>query len=212
MLSGVPRSIVYVDGFNLYYGALKGTADKWLDLQRYFQLLRQHDDLQRIKYFTARILGGDAAKRQATYLRAVATLPLVEVIEGRFKLKEVCCVNPRCSKVGDRLFKSPEEKRTDVNIALHMLDDAYRNLVDTLILVSGDSDLVPAIDWVKARFPTKQVLVYVPARSKIRGAATELRTAADGHRTLPMELLRKCQLPSSVPDAAGGTIAKPTSW
>ena len=26
------RTVVYVDGFNLYYGALKGTSWKWLDL------------------------------------------------------------------------------------------------------------------------------------------------------------------------------------
>jgi len=34
-----PRTIVYIDGFNLYYGAVRGSAFKWLNLQRFFQLL-----------------------------------------------------------------------------------------------------------------------------------------------------------------------------
>ena len=46
-------SVIYVDGFNLYYEVLKNTACKWLDLQRFFTLLRQNDDIRAIKYFTA---------------------------------------------------------------------------------------------------------------------------------------------------------------
>ena len=52
-----PRCMVYVDGFNLYYGAVRNTPFKWLDLQRFFELLRPHDDLQQIHYFTALIDG-----------------------------------------------------------------------------------------------------------------------------------------------------------
>jgi hypothetical protein len=49
-----PRTIIYIDGFNLYYGAVKGTPHKWLNLQRYFEMIRQNDDVVAIKYFTAR--------------------------------------------------------------------------------------------------------------------------------------------------------------
>ena len=205
------RSIVYVDGFNLYYGTLRGTPYKWLDLEAYFTRLRQDDEIQHIRYFTARVAGA-ARQRQDAYLRALATLPSVDVVLGRFKTRRVRCQVAACVHAGDRMFSAPEEKRTDVNIAVTMLDDAYQDLCERFVIVSGDSDLVPAVDQVKARFPEKEVIVYVPARTAIRGAATELRGAADKDRTLPLELLRHCQLPASVADGAGATIQKPAGW
>jgi hypothetical protein len=51
------RSIVYIDGFNPYYGAVKGGAYKWLDIQRLCERLRQDDEIQLIRYFTARVDG-----------------------------------------------------------------------------------------------------------------------------------------------------------
>jgi hypothetical protein len=52
------RTIVYVDGFNLYYGSLKGTACKWLDLCGLFdQHLPPPYQVIGIKYFTARVSG-----------------------------------------------------------------------------------------------------------------------------------------------------------
>ena len=38
------RSIIYVDGMNLYFGMVKGTPYRWLDLQRMFERLRPGDD------------------------------------------------------------------------------------------------------------------------------------------------------------------------
>jgi hypothetical protein len=73
-------------------------------------------------------------------------------------------------------------------------------------IVRGDSDLVAAVDQVKARFPENEVIAYVPARTPIRGAAAELRGAADKDRTPPLDLLRHCQLPASAADGAGATI------
>ena len=90
--------------------------------------------------------------------------------------------------------------------------DAYEDRCDHLIVVSGDSDLVPAVRMVKARFPNKMVTVYVPTRNPVRGAAVELRSAADKHRDLPLNLLRFSQLPNPLPDGAGGFIHKPSTW
>ena len=50
----------------------------------------------------------------------------------------------------------PEEKRTDVNIAVFMLDDAYRDMCDQFVIFSSDSDLVPAVNMVRLRFPKKE--------------------------------------------------------
>jgi len=205
------RSIVYIDGFNLYYGALRGGPYKWLDLERYFTRLRQDDDIQVIRYFTA-LVAGPAQARQTTYLRALETLPRVQIALGRFKTRRIRCGVTACTHTGSRLFFAPEEKRTDVNIGIRMLDDAYQNLCDRFVVVSGDSDLVPALNLVKTRYPEKEIIVYVPSRSAIRGAAVELRAAADKNRTLPLALLRHCQFPATVNDGSGGVVSKPPSW
>ena len=206
-----PRAIVYIDGFNLYYGAVRGTPHKWLNLEKYFSLLRPGDDVQQIHYFTAPIVG-TTRPNQDTYLRALATLPSVNVVLGKFKRKRVKCGLAACTYIGDKFFETLEEKRTDVNIGIYMVDDAYRNRFDTLILVSGDSDLVPALNLVKARFPAKKIVVYVPTRNPIRGAAVELRAAADTNRDLPLNLLRLSQFPAQLPDGVGGFINKPGTW
>jgi 6-hydroxy-3-succinoylpyridine 3-monooxygenase len=205
------RSIIYVDGFNLYYGVIRGGPHKWLDIGRYFCLLRPGDDIQVVRYFTALIDGSHRAN-QIAYLQALETLPLVETVLGQFKNKQVTCRVSGCPYPGPRLFATTEEKRTDVNIAISMLDDAYRGLCDRQILVSGDSDLVPALNGVKKRFPGMEIVVYVPARDRTRGAAVELRSAADKNRVLPLQILPFAQLPARVPDGGGGFIEKPASW
>jgi uncharacterized LabA/DUF88 family protein len=206
-----PRSIVYNDGFNLYYGAIRGSPHKWLNLQRYFEMLRPDDDVQFVKYFTA-LTSGPSLARQEVYLRALGTLRKVEKILGKFKTKQIMCRNSSCTHNGDRLFTSQEEKRTDVNIAIHLLNDGYKNACDTFIIVSGDSDLVPSVNMLTQLFPPKKVVVYVPARNATRGAAVELRAAADADRLLPLNILAVAQFPASIPDGAGGMIAKPATW
>jgi hypothetical protein len=206
-----PRTIVYIDGFNLYYGAVRGSAFKWLNLQRFFQLLRPHDNIVKVHYFTA-LVDGPTRPNQEVYLRALGTLPLVNIVLGKFKKKQVRCSNSACTFAGERFFAVPEEKRTDVNIAVFLLDDAYQNQCDHSIVVSGDSDLVPAISLLKVRFPKKRVTVYVPSRNPMRGAAVELRSVADKHRTLPLNLLPFAQFSNPLPDGAGGLLHKPASW
>jgi 6-hydroxy-3-succinoylpyridine 3-monooxygenase len=205
------RCVVYIDGFNLYYGAVRGGPYKWLNLERYFQLLLPNDDLQKIRYFTAEVVGAGNA-RQRAYLSALETLPHVEIILGKFKAKRVRGLCPSCPLPQPQFFSTFEEKRTDVNIALWMLHDAQQDLCDRLVLVSGDSDLVPAIAMIKDHYPKKEIVVYVPARSAVRGAAVELRGIADKHRLLPLQLLRVSQFPAEVTSSSGAAIKKPDTW
>ena len=85
------RTRVYVDGFNLYYGALKGTPFKWLDPVRLTSLLLPPEyEIERLRYFTARVSGKldpQAPARQRVYLKALATLAEVEIHYGRFLAK-----------------------------------------------------------------------------------------------------------------------------
>jgi hypothetical protein len=205
------RAIVYVDGFNLYYGSVKGTLHKWLDLQRFFELLRNGDDVLQINYFTAMVRGATLPNQQV-YLQALATLPKVNVVLGKHKTKRATCAVTACTHTGAKKFFTWEEKRTDVNIAVKMMDDAYQDACDTFVLVSGDSDLAPPLYSIKNSFPAKEIVVYVPARDAHRGAATEIRTAADRHATLPQVLIQRSQFATTIPDGAGGTLTKPASW
>ncbi len=205
------RSIVYIDGFNLYYGAVRNTAWKWLNLEKYFALVRPDDDIQRIHYFTA-LIDGPHRPNQETFLAALGTLPKVTVVLGRYMYKPMTCRVQPCTFAGKRAFMRPEEKQTDVNIALQMLDDAYRGLAERFVLVTGDSDLVPAISLVRSRFPDIEHVVYVPNNHPSRGAAVELRSAADKARNLPLVELRHAQFPVTVMGSGNRAIVKPRDW
>jgi len=204
------RTIVYIDGFNLYYGALKGTSHKWLNLQKYFKLLLPHDDLREVCYFTSEVSGRPRADQQA-YLAALTTQPLISIHYGKFKTKKVKCAVP-CTYAGDRWFQVMEEKRTDVNIAVRLVEDAYQDVCDKFVIVSGDSDLAPALHCIQRRCPEKRRVVYIPALDPIRGAAVEMRGAANQNRLLPINLMPRCQFPATVPDGSGKMISKPAGW
>jgi uncharacterized LabA/DUF88 family protein len=207
-----PRTIVYIDGLNLYYGAVRDTPSlKWLNIEQLCRRLRPHDDLVSVKYFSA-LVAGPTRPNQEIYLRALETLPTVKVILGRFKERKTKCGVSGCAHTGSRWFQVPEEKRTDVNIAVTMVDDAYQNACDQSVLISGDSDLVPAVATVRSRFPEKKIILYVPSRNPLRGAAVELRASAHRHRELPLILLPHCQFPENLPDGAGGTLTRPAAW
>jgi len=199
------RSIVYVDGFNLYKGAIEGGPNRWLDLQKYFLRLRQHDDVVAIKYFTA-LVYGDKRKRQLVYNKALETRPLVEIVLGIHKRKHLTC-QAKCRQQ----FRTFEEKRTDVNIAVHLLRDAYEDRCDTFVVVSGDSDLVPPIEAIRARFPKKRVFVYVPARNPTRAHAQELRGAAHKEKTLPIAPMKHSLFDPVIRDG-GAELHAPEGW
>nr|MDT0664731.1 hypothetical protein [Micromonospora sp. DSM 115978] len=126
---------VYVDGFNLFYGALKGTPYKWLDLEEFCARLLPKDEIHRIRYFTARVVARPhdprQPDRQAAYLRAIATLPKVSVHEGEFY---VTYPRMRVHRTDSRpddpaeyvTVVKTEEKGSDVNLATHLVLDACR--------------------------------------------------------------------------------------
>lgn len=86
------RTIVYIDGFNLYYRALKGTLHKWLDIAAMSRAVLPPDcQIEAINYYTAHISGRadrGAPQRQHAYLRAIATLPKVAIHFGNFLVSQ----------------------------------------------------------------------------------------------------------------------------
>jgi len=136
----------------------------------------------------------------------------VNVVLGRFKRKQIEGLCPSCPLPKPQYFFTYEEKRTDVNIALWMLHDAQHDLCDRMVLISGDSDLVPAIAMTKEHRPDMQIVVYVPARNVVRGAAVELRAIADRSKLLPLQILRAAQFPPELTTSSGLVIKKPDTW
>ena len=208
------RSIIYVDGFNFYYGLLRSPRlrkCKWLDFEKLFRRLRPHDDLRLVKYFTA--YWRDASgERHRVYTRALAQSPFIQVIEGRYKRKTTRCRVASCQHSGSREYTTFEEKETDVNIGLHILDDGYRDSLDVLVLVSADSDLLPALAMFRERFPLKQIVVYIPGPRSRYDNALELRAIADSARVLPANMIPHCLLPNEIQAPGGQVIRKPANW
>lgn len=203
--------MVYIDGFNFYYGMVRNTRNKWCDLQSLFEKMRQDDDVLKVYYFSSRAKDA-AGQRQDVYFRALRTLPKVEIVLGRFKTMNADCGVRECKFGGNRRYAFDVEKRTDVNIAVQLMADAYKDRADVFVVVSGDSDLAPALAHVKTEFPAKRLVAYIPARNIDRAAATEIRNAAHKDSTLSEGIVATFQLPNPVTTPDGKKIFKPSSW
>lgn len=224
-----------MDGYNLYYGCLKGTAYKWLDLNALFEVILssvlyqidgapakfEFGDL-RVKYCTAPILqafarANDSVACQSNYLRALELYKesSVSIIEGKYYAKEaraheaVKGQSPGKSRLID-IWKL-EEKQSDVSLALHAFSDAVHQEVDHVVFVTNDTDLVPALKMIREK--TNAVVgLIIPTKDDERRVNASLDELSHWTRSDIKEWeLRQSQLPSCI---RGGnkTIFKPLSW
>lgn len=206
------RTNIYIDGFNLYFGALKRTPFRWLNLAEMCRLLLPKNCVHEIKYFTALVTPrpGDEQQpmRQQTYLRALRTIPNISVILGHFLSHEVKM--PLAASVGGKLqyvsVLKIEEKGSDVNLAVHLLNDAYQNRYDMAVVISNDSDLAAAVKIVKEQLH-KPVGIVNPHKHPSK----TLLAHATFFKTLRQGVLRVSQLPEEMSDA-NGTFHKPRGW
>lgn len=200
------RVMAYIDGFNLYNG-LKDKHGKryaWLDLVALVRaLLRPGQELVRVRYFTARVHRTASTARQAAYLGALASAgSLLTVTEGRFQPKSV-----QCTACG-RTRTTYEEKETDVNLAIGLVEGALLDQYDTALLISADSDLCPAIRTIRRLAPQKRVIAMFPPRR----TSYELRQTAHGWITISDSKIRQSQLPDVVTTAGGVKLVRPVEW
>ena len=222
------RTIVYVDGYNLFYSLLTKTPYKWLDLGRLFaRLVRPIEPISEIaliKYFTAPILGRmardpRAEQRQAHYHRALKAVGGIEIVKG-FHLQAITTgvlVDPAEDRMSGRRFRVHvmEEKQTDVNIALHMYRDAACRTCDQMVLCSNDSDLEPALAMIRADLPDIRIGLVLPRSAQNRGARRSGRLERHAHWTresIHDEELAASQLPARVLDRRNRTILRPPQW
>ncbi len=199
------RVIVYVDGFNLYFGMKDAGFEycKWLDLHLLASnLLKPNQELVEVKYFTSRVGNNpDKQKRQSTYIEALETNH-VKVIYGHYQSGSLEC--KRCG------YNCPiyNEKMTDVNIATQMLIDAYQDRFDMAMLISGDSDLVPPIKAIHILFNQKRIFVAFPPKRSNSSVAL----IAKGSIIIGRKKLIESQFPDKITKRGGFILNKPDGW
>lgn len=151
------RTIVYVDGFNLYYGACRAPGRKWLDLGALCARLLPNDEIVEIAFCTANLRkdprNPDAQVRQRVYHRALRTIPHLVIYRGHFlpKLVTGALVNPAPGEQAWRTVSTFEEKGTDVNIASLMLSDGFAARYEHAALISNDGDLKMPVEMIRTR-------------------------------------------------------------
>lgn len=216
------RTIVYIDGFNLYYRALRGTPHRWLDIRALSTAsLPATNLIQQINYYTARVSGRvdrDAPRRQHAYLRALATLPDVAIHYGNFLATRKWAglvqppdfrppFGPPPGTVLDVAYVwKTEEKGSDVNLGVHLVRDAAKGSFDMAAVLTNDTDLVEPVRIVTEEFGLPVTLLSPTSKpsASLTSVATSLRHVAP--------YIGPCSLPDPVTDSKGRQISKPVGW
>ncbi|MBO7496680.1 MAG: NYN domain-containing protein [Salinivirgaceae bacterium] len=182
------RVTFYIDGFNFYYGIRRAKyADSswqkcyWIDVVKLCEsFLGQGQVLEKVIYFTASPLNPDKNSRQSAFLNANKLIngDKFEIVRGKYLEKHIRC--PYCK--GD--ITRPEEKKTDVNISIRMIEDCIKQATDTIALVSADSDLVPPLELIQRMYPEIAIKVYFPPSNY----SNDLKDNLLHHRSRPVEM------------------------
>jgi uncharacterized LabA/DUF88 family protein len=195
-----------VDGFN-YYHAVDSNGKykkyKWVSLSRLCKCFLTHkDSIAGIEYFTTLATwNSEKVSRHKIFIKAQENEG-VNVIYGEFKRKERRCRSCR------QMFSTFEEKQTDVNIALRLFQLAFQEKYDKAIIISGDTDLIPAIKTVRSLFPSKQIGVVIP----IGRASEDLKKQADFFYRMKEKHLASSIYQRDVTLIDGTVLSCPSNW
>lgn len=203
---------VYVDAFNLYYGCLRGTPYRWLDLGALCARLLPRDRINRIRYFTATVSARrddpQAPRRQQVYLRALGTVPGLSIHHGRYVSHVIRMPLAHPRPRGPRVVEvvKTEEKGSDVNLATFLLLDGFKRDCDVAVVISNDSDLELPIELARTELGLR-VGVVNPHPSAHRSRALQ----PTFFKQIRPSVLAACQFPPVLSDATG-EIHKPARW
>jgi len=226
------RTIIYVDGYNLYYSRLKNSPYKWLDIVALFrdQILKPQDptaEVVAVKYFTAPVKaayarhGATSEQAQTQYLRALqAKYDLISVIHG-FHIFEPTRLPAFVNGVPaskDNLVPvwMIEEKQTDENLSLQVYRDAIKGHCEQVVICSNDSDLEPVLRLLAQDAPEVVVGLVLPLRepsAEARRFSNKrlIDKAVWVRHHIRDEELAKSQLPEHVPTKKK-PASKPAHW
>lgn len=217
------KTSLYVDGFNVYYGCFKrqrrrcAPADKWLDWRALAEKIAGADStVHQIHYFTAHVHRStsdpDQNLRQELYFRAIDAIPGVQIHYGKHipvtRLGQLVKPDPASLGVWPKqlvTIEMFEEKGSDVNLAVKLVDDAWAKEVDRAIVLSNDTDLISAIKVARRH-------IRVDVVSPQEFLAKELKKAASYSWTLDVALLRQCRMPVPQISRDGVLLYPPDSW
>jgi uncharacterized LabA/DUF88 family protein len=200
------RASFYIDGFNLYHslkGHPKAQYSLWLDLWTLCDALKAPGHtLGGVVYFTALTQYAPAKmKRHQTFLTALENSG-VDVVLGRFAPAIREC------RECHRLYNSFEEKETDVNLASRMIYDAVKGLVDSVYLMTGDSDQIPAIETIQKLAPKVETVAVFSVNRHL----AELKQIADRHIQLSWKHFVRNQFPNPLTLKSGREVHCPQKW
>ena len=205
---------VYIDGFNLYYRALKDTPFRWLDLRMLAEALFPGDSIHRVSYFTAHLEtrpgNPGQAQRQLVYLKALSTLPNLDIHYGTFRsgVKRRPLAEPVPGLPRHVVIRDSEEKGSDVNLATQLLVDGFNGEYEQAVVVSNDADFAGAMRYVRDGLGLRVTLVNPDARTS---SPRDLASAATYVKRLWRSHLRRSTFPDTVADDVG-VITKPVGW
>lgn len=204
------RTIVYIDGFNLYYGALKRTPYRWLDLRALCRAMLPQDNVVSINYYTALVRGRpgnpSAPNDQQIYLRALRTLPALSITLGHFLTHSVQMSLSGVTPTQRVWVDKTEEKGSDVNIAAHMVRDACTRICDVAVLISNDSDLAEPVRIVRQEFGLRVGILNPHQHHSV-----QLKQLATFLKRIRQSDLLASQFPVELRDRKGA-FHKPASW
>ena len=201
---------VYVDGFNFYYGAVKGTPFRWLNLAALCARMLPNDNVAVIKYFTAVVSARphdpQQPVRQQVYLRALRTIPNIQIIFGHFLTHSCRMCLTGITPVQKVWVDRTEEKGSDVNLAPHLVNDAHLGPFQTAVVVSNDSDLMEPIRIVR-----QELKLPVGILNPHQHHSVALKPLATFMKRIRQSDVAACQFPTVMQDARG-QFHKPPTW
>jgi len=207
------RTIFLIDGFNLYHSTVdiadySGLKVKWLNIrslcESYLHLIGRGATLQCIYYFSAlafHLNDTSVIERHQSYIRCLRETGIEDEL-SRFKANPIKC--PHCK----RQIARHEEKETDVAIASKMFKVLVEDECDSIVLMTGDTDLAPAVKTAKCLFPSKHIVFAFPYRRKNE----ELAQIAPGSFKMHSRSYVQHQFPDPFTLSDGTAIPKPSSW
>ncbi len=217
------RTIVYVDGFNIYFRLLQKRPDlKWLNIKVLAErVLRPANHVIAVRYYTARVSGRlspQGPARQQLYLDALATVPEISVHMGSFLSSEKFAgmVHPPQFRPTATLPQpwpnvvkvlKVEEKGSDVNLACHLLLDAFQNNFDVAAIVSNDSDLVEPV-----RIVTEFLRKPVGLLSPVSNPNPRLSQVSAFVRRISVSDLAASQFPNPLTRTGFPPLSRPSTW
>lgn len=200
------RTVVLVDGFNLYHGprASSGRRYLWLDLQQLSEALLKPDQvLVAVHYFTVMVRNDpDGHKRQDVYLQALDRhSDRLTIHLGRFQQRRARCPECRANHL------THEEKESDVALAAQLLEIAAARTAYVAILISGDSDFVPAVASARRVNPDLRIVAVFPPQR----VSDALRAVSNASFRLGESRIRNSMLPPCV-SGETGLLIRPDHW